>query len=323
MPLSQAQLAPVDPVLTEHAQRIAPTGFIADQLAPPLTGKAESGQIQIWDRQNLQIPDDSYRAVGVEASYARSPEPSYVSYTTSAHARKILITQRELDKVSRSGGDPSKLVFSRTRAITEQLLLEKEYTLATKATTAANYDTNHSSAIGAGSEWDTASGDPIANLFTAINQIEDQGIFPNVAAMDIKVWRALQRHSDLLDIFKYTSGGRITPEQFLNFFGLRPLISRVKYYTGSAMAAMWGDNCIVASVPNVSPDMNPPESDVAYARSVEAEPMTVRTIDAPELDHKGAYWVECQHIYTPEWFTIDNTTDLDSIGGYLLTNCLA
>lgn len=319
--LSRTQLTPVDPVLTEHAQRYAPTGLVCDQVFPVLSKiGVENGQIEVWDKSNMLLVDDTQRAIGGEASRARDPEPSYVAYKTKTHARKILLTPREMELYAASGGDSDRLRMMKTRKVVDQLMSKKEYDLAVKLTTSGNYETNYSTSLT--NTWDGNSADIIGDVLTAKNKLGDGNIFANSIVLDQSVWNYVSRDSSVLDYMKYTKGGAVVPEDFEAVLGLRPIIAKSRYYTGSAWTKTWGDNAIVCFI---NPDLNPAdaESDVSFGRSIMSEDFSVVEFEAPELDHRGATWIEAQHAYSHEFIAMDNTTDKDSVAGYLIANCLA
>lgn len=321
MGLSQAQLTgSVNPVLTEHAQRLRPVGFIADEVFPKLNKLGiEKGQIQVWDETNLEVPDDTQRAIGGEASTAKDPEPTYKSYTTARHSRKILLTQRELDIYEKSGQDPEMLKMAKTGKLVDQLNLIREKNLADKLNTSANYETGYSTTLT--NTWATDAGDPLNDIHTGIKKLEDGGIFPTHIIQDISVWRYLERHSALLEFMKYTKGGKITKEDFQSIFGLIPVIGKARYKSGSTKAAVWQDSSIICYIDTELGD-NSPESDVTFGRTIMEMDFSIVEYDAPEKDHKGAMWIEAEQGYAHEFIAVDNVTDGDSIAGYLIDNAI-
>jgi len=312
---------PVTPVLDEVAQRYSPKGFIADIVFPPLNKLgAETGQFAVWDSNNMKIPDDAVRAVNGEAKSIVSPEPSYVSYTTITEALKDVVGQREMSMADAGGLGGDKLRFAKTKKLVDQLMLIKELKLATKLTTSGNYETNYSTSLS--TPWDNADADVFSNILTAVNKVEDGNVFPNALVTDLKVWRALQKHTQLLELMKYTQAGRLSEEDFYSIFELKIIIAKARYLSGSTWTPVWGDNAIVCYIPELGSGEQPADQDVSFGRTIYSENYSVKEFEAPEKDHKSAQWIEVEHAYTQEFTGIDNTTDKDSIAGYLIANCL-
>jgi hypothetical protein len=321
MGLSHAQLTgSINPVLTEHAQRIEPVGFIASDVFPDLNKPdQETGQIKVWDTSNLEVPDDAVRAIGAESSHAADPEPTYKSYTANTYSRKILLTQREMRKAAAHGQDPEELKFSKTRKVVNQINLIREKHLADKLNTSGNYESGYSTTLT--TTWPETNGDPIGDIYTGIKKLEDNGIFASHAVMDWAVWRSLERHSALLEFMKYTKAGMITPADFTIIFGLIPLVSKARYSNAGTITPVWQDSCIVCHIDTATSE-NSEDSDVNFGRSIITEPFTISEIDAPMKDHRGAIWIEAEQGFAHEFTCVDNVTDGDSIAGYLIDNAV-
>jgi hypothetical protein len=318
--LTRAQLTgSVNPVLTEHARRLRPDGFVADEIFPRLQKPGqESGQIQVWDESNLEIPGDMVRAVGAPASIGHSAEPSYMSYTTKRIARKALITRRELDVYAAHGQDPDMLRASRVNKLVDQIMLHREQALASKLSTSANFESSYSTSLG--TTWADDGGDPIGDIETGIKQMASGGVYPNVAVMDYQVWVTLARHSALLEMAKYVNEGAITEQIFMKIFNLRPVVSRAIYSSSGTKTPVWQDSCVLAYV---NPGLAPAgESDMTVGRTIVSKDFLVTEYDAPEFDQDGAQWIECEFGYTHEFIGVDNATDGDTVAAYLIDNAI-
>jgi len=322
MGLSQAQLGPVDPVLTEHARRIAPVKFVADEVFPPLMVNEEKGQITVWDKTNLMVPDDAQRAIGAVAQEGQSPEPSYLSYSCGVHSKKDLLTQRELRIAGAQGLGAEQLRFNKTQKLVEQLMLLREKDLADKLNATANYETSYSTTLT--TTWADTGGTPISDIETAIKQLSSGGIFPNAAIMDYDVWVTLARHSDMLDMLKYTNKGKMDESGFMSIFGLKPIVPKVRHNAAGTMTSTWGDSCIIAYIQGLGEvqDPNSPNTDATFGRTLLCEPFSVVEYEARDRDHRGASWIEVEIGFKHQFIGVDNVTDGDSIAGYLIDNAI-
>jgi hypothetical protein len=320
MGLSQAQLGPVDPVMSEHSARIEPVGFIADDIFPPMFKAEEKGQIQVWDRTNLLVPDDSDRAIGAEAKQPKDPEPSYKSYQVSTKAQKLPLTSRELRIAEKQGANAEQVRLAKVSKITKQLMLQREKHLADKLNTAANYKTGLSTVLT--NTWLSASGDIVGDIRTAKKALADEGVFANTAAMDYDVWLAIETNPDLLDLTKQTSLGMITAEHFVKIFGLRPVVGRTRYSTSAGVITpVWQDSCIIAFV-NDDMDLNDPDSDVTFGRTIMNGPMSFKSYNDDKIDHRSGEWLEGEISFAHEFIYVDNVTNGDSNSGYLIDNAV-
>jgi hypothetical protein len=321
MGLSQAQLGPVDPVLTEHAARSRPTGYIADEVFPPISIPNETGQIQIWDKSNMYTAGtDALRAIGAVAKEPVDPEPSYVDYTCLTFAERLLITQRELRKAGAQGAGAERVRFAKVAKITDQLMLHRELDLSTKLNSTANYDTGLSTTLT--NTWLSASGDPVGDIRTGKQALYDVNVFPNKICMDVSVWLALETHPDLLDLTKQTAQGSVSKEQFMKLFGLVPVVGAARYQTGAGvMTPVWGDSAIIFFSPD-GQDMNDPMADVTFGRTLMPQEFSFKSYDAPDKDHRGAEYIEGEIAFSHEFIYIDNTTEKDSSAGYLIDNAI-
>lgn len=320
MPLSKAELTgSVNPVLTEHARRLRPTQFIAEDVFPSLMKPGLlSGQLQVWDSSNLEVPTDAARSIGAPAVVANEANPTYITYNTKRYGRKLLHTTRE-DKVALSSGqDPDLFKAAKVNKLVDQLMLLRERDLSSKLNTAANYESGYSTSLS--TTWAAAGGDPIGNIETGLKKGASGGVYFNVAIMDYQVWITLARHSALVELTKYVAKGALTEEAFMSIFGLRPIIGKSVYSASGTISPVWEDSCILAYI---NPSLMPVgESDMTFGRTIVEKEMLVTEYDAPDRDQDGAVWIETEMGFAHQFIGVDNATDGDSIAGYLIDNAI-
>jgi len=320
MPLSQAQLGPVNPVLSQYAQHLRPGKYIADVLFPQLPIIGEKGQIPIWDQTNLEVPTDAKRAIGAVSSQGFTPEPSYVDYQTVTYARHDYMTQREANIADAQGMGSEMIKRAKVAKLVDQILLVRERDLASKLNTSANYESGFSTSLG--TTWAAAGGTPISDIETAIKKLLSVGISPNVIAMDHEVWVTLQRHSEMVDLTKQVKRGMIDASDFYAIFGLNVVVAKGVYKSNSTtFARTWEDSAIVCYVDGFGGDITP-DMGVTFGRTLVSSPFSVIEIDAPDHDHRGATKIEVEMAFAHQFMAIDNTTDKDSIAGYLIDNAV-
>lgn len=147
------------------------------------------------------------------------------------------------------------------RLVTNALLLKREDLAATLATTVANYPSDLTSAIAAGSRWDEAGGDPESDKVTADSAlIARVGRVANALAMDYIACRRLMLSPNFRERVKHTGSAPVSLEQIKAFFQVDHIFlgkarrdSAVEGATAS-IAGFWGTNAIFF-VHNPSPSI--------------------------------------------------------------------
>jgi len=107
---------------------------------------------------------------------------------------------------------------------------------------------------------DYTASDPLGCITTAQAFIQGAtGVVPNTLALDWNTWKVLRRHPQLLDMYKYTSGGEVTPEQLRSAFDVENLLvarsikENQREGTGAtSKTSIWGNSAILSYV-NPSP----------------------------------------------------------------------
>lgn len=137
------------------------------------------------------------------------------------------------------------------------LFLEKEKLLADTLTN-TGIITQSTTLSGSSQFSDYANSDPIGVFNVARAAILDGcGKFPNVAAMDIKVWNQLRFHPAMLDAlgFKYSRPGGLSENELSMALGVeRLLIADARYESAkegqsSSLSPVWGKDIVFCVAP--------------------------------------------------------------------------
>ena len=324
MPLSKAELTAGNSlVLSEHARRLPAYGMIAEQVFPRLLKPGmEQGSLRVYDKSNLWVPDDHGRPVGGPARRVDDHELTYVDWTAIVYALDIVATQRELDIWVQNGNLADELLTGKIRKIVDKMNLGREKNLADKLQATGNYESGYSTTLDAGVVWtNTSASDPITDITTAVNAIENGGVPATHFVCDLAVWRALERHPQLLDILKYTKGSMVDAAGFQTLFGLIPIVARCRYAIGETMYPVWGDGAIVCHI-NPNANVMAPEDTLTFGRTIVCSDFDVKEYEDETLDHNRALVEEVQFGYSHVFVGVDNATDGDSICGYLIDNAI-
>jgi len=113
----------------------------------------------------------------------------------------------------------------------------------------------------------------------------------------------------------------MTEADFVSLFQMIPLIGKTVYNASGTITPVWGDSCILAYV---NPSLQPTDgqSDMTVGRTIVCDEYSVVEYDAPEKDHRGAQWIECQYGFAHQFIGVDNATDGDTIAAYLIDNAI-
>lgn len=183
--------------------------FIADELLPMLPVNKLSDEYAIYrKRDNLAVPDDAMKARS--SANEVFDNRSSASYACEARGLKKGLEKKTIDNQDE--------VFDEMMDLSEQvahlMALAREKRAMTVLTTSGNYAST--TAIGAGSEWDSVGGgDPVKTIRTARHALwSGNGPGRVVGFCPIGVYLALGTHPSILDLTKYTSAG-IVPRQVL------------------------------------------------------------------------------------------------------------
>lgn len=219
--------------------------YIGLDLLPVVNVNKLSDYFYKYDkRSRLAAPDDSIGSRGEanEIEDKRSDD----TYSCKPYALKNYV-----DALTLANQDaPLNEMVDLVEATNELIDFREELRIASILTTGSNFGGN-TTAIAAGSRWDTAGGgNPIKDLQDAIKNIwMGRGPSELVAYCSLDVWNVLSRHPAILDLFKYngSSPGLATPEMLAKFVGLsRILVGKARKDTANegqnaSYARVWSD----------------------------------------------------------------------------------
>lgn len=182
--------------------------FIAGELFPTLQVQKQSDTYFIHDSdQDFKRLSDDARRPGAAANEV-DDDLTTATYFTGGHALKKIVTNEEeanADTALRPKADA-------TTYLVEKVSVNKEVA----AHTALNAALTGNQTAAASNGWnDYTDGDPIGDILTGIEAVEDNGgVRPNKIAMDSKVWHDVRHHPDIVE--RVISGGGVTNENPAN-----------------------------------------------------------------------------------------------------------
>ena len=241
----------IDQALTNISVGWPTEGLAGAALFPSVTVRKQSDKYYIFGREGW-LPEVDLRAPGTEANEISGAAVSLDTYYAQEHALQIAVTDEERENAD----SPLSPDRDGTNIVTSKIMLGRERTFQTLATTAANYASGHSVTLSGTSQWnDYANSDPISDLRTAKLTIHSK-IFtePNVAVIPYQVMTKLEYHPDFLERIKYSERAIFSPELLASVLGIERVIvpgvginSAVVGQTAS-LGYLWCKDVVVAYV---------------------------------------------------------------------------
>jgi len=197
----------------------APTAeFVGPRLFPTFRVANKTDKYRIYNRDNWGRVTDDLRAPGARANELPPMTLSRDSYKTEEHALVDYVPRE--DEANADGQLDAN--GQATERLTNTILVNRESTMLTKATTTTNYASGFSTTLSGTSQWtDYANSDPVGDIKTGIDKIHDN-IFrdPNGAVMGRAVFRKLEDHPDILARMQGAALAVTTGDVMQRVFGL-------------------------------------------------------------------------------------------------------
>ena len=138
----------------------------------------------------------------------------------------------------------------------------------------------------------------------------------------------IKRHPDVLEQVKYTSKDSVSKEILAELLGFRRVLvgeavkNTAAENVADALSYVWGKTAVIFADP-----VAPTVKQATFGRLIfdqlwGGEMFHVRRWEDPKLG-EGGTWVEVETRYTTQFIAIDNLTDNDSVGGYLIAGAVA
>lgn len=221
-------------------------GFHADKLFTPKPIKTATKKVYQADTSKLRVIDTK-KATN---AFPNLVDEQLFATNLSMDEHKV---GREVNPRDVADADVPQLVGESRAAkqCTQAILINRERLAAAAATTVGNYMTALTSAIGAGSRWNEAGGDPEADKVTAdAALINTCGQKANAVLLDWATWMKIRLSPNFRDRTKYTHLGSVPDDVIKGFFDVDfVFIGKARYNAGMEGAAdsisgFWGTNAI-------------------------------------------------------------------------------
>ncbi len=233
--------------------------LIADQILPVVSVNAQQVRVPIMNSDHLKIYGSySRRALGADPKIIQSTADSYEDVVLIENSLSQKVDYREIAEASSMG--MYDFVQRAAIKIKTNLLLSREYDIASYLQTYTNYDANHYFQCTSTHQWsDLDDSDILEQISTGINQIRSAtGFAPNVFIVAQDAWTYLVQNWGIRgSLFGYNgttpNTGIITPEIFAAKIG----VEKVLIGTASGMLTegsttktqIWTKTAMLAYVP--------------------------------------------------------------------------
>lgn len=252
MPQSTGRDLHIDRLLSQMAIGYMNDETIAGTIAPVIPVEKQSDLYTVFSRADAFRIEDTKRAPDTEANKITRTISSDTYYAQN-YALKYPITIED-----RANADPvylQNLINNAGEYVTEKLALDWENRLAALVTNTSNVG----SSAAVASEWDAAaSSDPLGDLHTAMDNVEDStGTRPNRILMGKAAWRSIRRNDQILDRLFGTNngGGYALRSQVANLLEVEEILVGGAYKNtaneaqAESLSAIWGDDVLLYYAP--------------------------------------------------------------------------
>lgn len=262
------------------------TNFACEQVAVPLhQAGIVTGNFQRDSAGWSDLAAD-IRVPGMPAAQLDQEDPSLVTFSIDEHAARVYLSERFLQLRAQAGVSRDRCIENSVRRVTGALLTQREKRLATMLTTAGNYGANNSATVS--TKWDNASGDPIADILAAINQIvkgpAKNSEFYMVA--DESIWWKLMGNAAVRKAIGGVTAYISSIEELGRILHVHPVVCKATYGNSNGM---FGNNAIVYRRPEVvAPDDEEAQCSFRLVHNMD-NPIQIRQYTTPELIDNGLF----------------------------------
>lgn len=315
--------AHIDVVLTNISIGFPNGGMVGERLFPSVAVRKQSDKYYVFGgREGWALPVGG--DVRAPASIAREVPGlalSLDSYFAKEHALQIPITDEERENAD----SPLSPERDGTDLVTAQVMLQREVSMKTLATTAANYPAALTTTLSGTAQWsDYVNSDPIKDIKTGKRAINAK-IFldPNTVVLPYEVMSQLEDHPDFIERIKYSERGVMTAEIIAAVIGIPNVIvpglgqNTANPGQAASLGYLWGKDVILAYVPD-RPGMRIPAYGYEFTWAINGR---VQVVDRWREEKRVSDLVRVRRRYDLKHTALDSNSK--AIGGYLIKAAVA
>lgn len=287
-PVNIRTAAVVDPILSTHARGYRNLEFIAHLLFPRVSIPNRSMRVIKFGKEAFRMMN-TRRAPGadkkrVQYGYASDP----ISLVQDALEGVVPIEHQE-EAMAVPGID---LGQGAVNMVLDVIDLGHEYEAAQLARTLGNYAASNRVTLTGADRWTSDTSDPLGDIDAGKEAIRRLiGRYPNTLTLGPSAFNALKRHPKIREQFKYTSAQSITTEMLAAYFDVRRVIVGKAVWLPetaaetSAASDVWGDDAILAYVPETGNNFQVPS--FGYTYELTGYPQ----VEVPYFERSNDSWI--------------------------------
>ena len=206
--------------LTNYSIEKQPIGFIADTLAPVLAVDKDTGIYFEYGQEDFDVSGSDVRAPGTESSIEGYSLIQHTYGPLADHSRKIKVPVEQ----QRNQMAPLDALQDATRKLTTRAKMYKEADLYAKISD-TSVVTNHSTPTNLWSDFanSTLALDFKAAFDSLMATIQKPRNELSVV-LSYPVWSQIINHPEVIERFKYSSAGIVTPDMFKEFLQCKEIL---------------------------------------------------------------------------------------------------
>lgn len=245
----------IDKILTQISIAWPNNGFVGEALFPAVTVQKQSDMYYVFGREGWLPERGDERAPGTEANEIPGLQVATQPYFAKEHALQIAVTDEERENAD----SPLSPDRDATELVTSKIMLGRELAMKNLATTASNYATGNSTTLSGTAQWDqTGTSHPITDTRKGITTIHSKLFMrPNTMVIPFQVMSTLEDHADFLNRIIYSERGIFSQDLLAALFHIEKFVvpgvgynSAVNYGAAETLGYVWGDDVILAYVPD-------------------------------------------------------------------------
>jgi len=296
----------INAYLSEVARGYTNSAFIADALFPTIESELEKIDIFEFNKEAFQVYNTE-RAIRADSNVISPKGFTKKTTTLTEHDLAYPIDYREEEEASKK----VKLQLHATNVVTEGLRLKQEKQCADLVQNIANYPTGSKITLSGTSKFtDYTNSNPIGVIEDAKDSIAGKiAQDPNTMVIGHDTWKKLKRHPQIQGLISNNQNKIVTLNFLKEIFEIPNIvIGRSVFVDGAGnFVKIWGDNIILAYVPNLS---SRTEYDPSFGYMIKKK--NALNIDEYRKEGNKLKFIRATDIYTP--FIVG------SDAGYLITD---
>lgn len=287
MPLSNSGVRVINPILSTVVQGYRNSDLVGNALFPRVPVAASGGQILEFGKEAFM----QYAAARAPGGTTKRIPFGYLGkpYTLFNEALESQVPREHLRDAKQVPG--LDLAVGAVNTVMKSLLLSLEVAQANLALNAANYASSNKVALAGASKWsDYANSDPAAQMEGYRDQIRQAcGVFPNTLLLSAQAMKTLKQHPKILDRLKYTGRDVVTEDLIANLWNIKNVVvgGSIKADDAGVLSDVWGNNAVLAYVPQSKADLQAIEPSYGYTYTMEGHPL----VEEPYWEANSKSWI--------------------------------